>query len=46
MEMSITILAQIAALSVVCTAPVLAFGIKLMPDPATAGYVRKRIGER
>ncbi len=46
MEMGITILAQIAVLSAVCAAPVLAFGIKLMPAPAAAGYVRKRIGER
>ncbi len=46
MELGITIFAQIAVLSVVCTAPVLAFGIKLMPAPAPAGYVRRRLGER
>ncbi len=46
MELGITILAQIAVFTVACAAPVLAFGVKLMPAPATAGYVRKRIGER
>ncbi len=46
MEMGITILAQIAVLAAVCATPVLALGIKLMPAPASAGYVRKRIGER
>ena len=44
--MSITILAQIAVFTVVCATPILAFGVKLMPAPATCGYVRKRIGER
>ncbi len=46
MEMGITILAKIAALNVVCATTVLAFGVKFMPAPAVAGYVRKRIGER
>ncbi len=46
MEMGITILAQIAVVTVVCATTVLAFGVKLMPAPAVAGYVRKRIGER
>ncbi len=46
MEMGITILAQVAVFSLVCAAPLLAFGVKLIPAPAAAGYVRKRIGER
>ena len=46
MEMGITIFAQFAVLAAVCAAPILAFGIKLMPAPAPAGYVRKRLGER
>ncbi len=46
MELGITIFAQIGVLMVVCAAPVLAFGIKVMPARAPAGYVRRRLGER
>jgi hypothetical protein len=46
MDISITIAAQLAVLAVVCIGPVLAFGIKLVPAPAQAGYVRKNLGER
>ena len=46
MELGITILAQIALLSVVCATPILAFGVKLAPVPAKSSYVRKGIGER
>ena len=46
MELSITIMAQIAVLSVVCATPILAFGVKLVPVPSKASYVRRRIGER
>ena len=46
MDLGITIFAQIAVLSVVYTTPILAFGGKLVPASASAGYVRKRIGER
>ncbi len=42
--MEITIFAQIAVLAAVCAAPILAFGVKLVPAPA--GYVRRRLGER
>ena len=46
MEMGITIAAQLAVFATVCLGPVLAFGIKLMPARAPAGYVRQHLGER
>ena len=46
MDIGITIFAQIAVLTVVCAAPILAFGIKLVPATTRAGYVRKQLGER
>ena len=46
MDMGITIAAQLAIFAAVCVGPVLAFGIKLMPARAPAGYVRRQLGER
>jgi hypothetical protein len=46
MEIGITIAVQFAVLAIVCVGPILAFGIKLMPAPVPAGYVRRRLGER
>jgi hypothetical protein len=46
MDLSITIMAQIAVLAFVCATPILALGVKRAPATAKSSYVRKCIGER